>query len=122
MGGGKHGITRGMLLKLLRRYAEDDTGCHLKKPDDIILVFDSRGPRSIEHHQRVQAWYCGKGLIADEVIGDLVDEMDVGDLESTVVVTSDLELSARVCRRGVRVLKSDSFYQIINPGAPPTNE
>jgi len=116
MGATADSVTKSDLLRRVENFVNMDL--HMEQAD-VILVFDSRGPRSIDRRGRMEILFCGKGTLADDVIVKCVeDELSLGRVLPVVVVTSDLELSVRALKLGSSLMKSDTFYQMITPITP----
>mmetsp|Transcript_13632 Transcript_13632/g.22291 ORF Transcript_13632/g.22291 Transcript_13632/m.22291 type:complete len:286 (-) Transcript_13632:69-926(-) len=107
------GLSKNELLKKMTRFVNGDL---LMSRADVILVFDSRGPKSIERNGRMEVLFCGKGVLADDVIVDCVeDELELHCSHLVVVVTSDVELGFRSVQKGAHyIMKSDSFYKLMD--------
>jgi len=109
---GAGAMSKAELMKALGRFVETDIQM---ASADVVLVFDSRGPRSIERRGRMEILFCGKGTLADDVVIDCVeDEITMnGKSLPVIVATSDLELSFRALSKGAHLMKSETLHAFL---------
>ncbi|KAH3765144.1 hypothetical protein Pelo_2976 [Pelomyxa schiedti] len=100
------GLARVGLVDMVAEFSTSESANHLK----YDIIFDGSGDAAALSKGGVEVLLSGSDTIADDTIVEMFTRMKAAGVPLPLLVTSDRELTGRVCDLGGKVMKSGVFY------------